>query len=286
MFRYYLMILGGVIILAAAVIRAGNDLVLAVSEPVILSLPEESEAVSWPAPALEVTPDLMIDLEPIEGLSASFTATGRKASESAEKPGKAAEGALPPATASSGAGEARSMDNLPMDPALDESSRAIEGPANAMGEKPLRLSIPKIRLNAPIVPSRLARARFSGEEFLQWMAPEYFAVGWHEGSALLGLPGNTVLSGHHNDHGEVFRFLEKLKEGDLIHVYSEEREYTYVIANRLILSEKYEKPEVRIENARWIEPSADERLTLITCWPYHTNTHRLILVASPLRSNP
>jgi LPXTG-site transpeptidase (sortase) family protein len=28
-------------------------------------------------------------------------------------------------------------------------------------------------------------------------------------------------------------------------------------------------------------PSTDERLTLITCWPYETNTHRLIIVALP-----
>ena len=38
---------------------------------------------------------------------------------------------------------------------------------------------------------------------------------------------------------------------------------------------------VRLANARWIQPSEDERLTLITCWPYESNTHRLIIVALP-----
>jgi sortase A len=40
--------------------------------------------------------------------------------------------------------------------------------------------------------------------------------------------------------------------------------------------------EVRIANAKWIQPTSDERLTLVTCWPYTNNTHRLIIVARPL----
>jgi sortase A len=50
----------------------------------------------------------------------------------------------------------------------------------------------------------------------------------------------------------------------------------------MILPEKYEQIEVRMNNAQWILPSVDERLTLISCWPYETNTHRLIVVARPL----
>jgi sortase A len=37
----------------------------------------------------------------------------------------------------------------------------------------------------------------------------------------------------------------------------------------------------RLANALWIMPSKDERLTLITCYPYDSNTHRLIIVARP-----
>ena len=50
----------------------------------------------------------------------------------------------------------------------------------------------------------------------------------------------------------------------------------------MILPEKYEQIEVRMNNAQWILPSVDERLTLISCWPYETNTHRVIVVARPL----
>lgn len=44
--------------------------------------------------------------------------------------------------------------------------------------------------------------------------------------------------------------------------------------------------ETRLENARWILPSEDERITLITCWPYFSNTHRLIIVARPVDTKP
>jgi sortase A len=50
----------------------------------------------------------------------------------------------------------------------------------------------------------------------------------------------------------------------------------------MIVPERSATPEERLDNARWILPSNDERLTLITCWPYDSNSHRLILVAAPL----
>ena len=50
----------------------------------------------------------------------------------------------------------------------------------------------------------------------------------------------------------------------------------------MILPEKFEQLDVRMKNAQWILPSVDERLTLISCWPYESNTHRLIVVARPL----
>ena len=34
--------------------------------------------------------------------------------------------------------------------------------------------------------------------------------------------------------------------------------------------------------ALWITPSTDVRLTLVSCWPYSSNTQRLIVIALPL----
>ncbi len=39
----------------------------------------------------------------------------------------------------------------------------------------------------------------------------------------------------------------------------------------------------RNENGRWIGQTTDERLTLVTCWPPTGNSHRVVVVAIPMR---
>lgn len=152
----------------------------------------------------------------------------------------------------------------------------------SLSATPLRLVIPDINLDAPILAVSPQLVNIGGINFQQWLSPDEFAVGWHESSAKLGEAGNTVLNGHHNIHGEVFRNLIDLSQNGLIMVYSDQHLFIYQVTNKMVLPEKYESLDVRVKNAQWILPSEDERLTLITCWPYESNTHRLIIVARPL----
>lgn len=147
---------------------------------------------------------------------------------------------------------------------------------------PTRIVISKIKLDAPVIVTDFNHTNIDGETFGQWQAPNEFAAGWHPDSALLGEAGNTVINGHHNAYGEVFGKLVDLNPGDIISVFAGEKEYKFIIANRMILPERYEDAATRLENARWLARSEDYRLTLVTCWPKETNTHRLILVARPL----
>ena len=62
--------------------------------------------------------------------------------------------------------------------------------------------------------------------------------------------------GQCNDGGDIFKFFH-------------------------LLEEKGMPEEVRRSNAQWIAPTDDERVTLVTCWPYTSNTHRLVIVAKP-----
>ena len=149
-------------------------------------------------------------------------------------------------------------------------------------ENPVRIAISSIDLDAPIVPAEIDFKNIAGKEYMQWFVPDEFASGWHSTSAKLGETGNTVLNGHHNTFGEVFKSLVDVNEGDIIEVDSETSRFSYQITNKMILPEKYEQLDVRMNNAQWILPSIDERLTLISCWPYESNTHRLIIVARPL----
>ena len=147
---------------------------------------------------------------------------------------------------------------------------------------PNRIVIPAIGLDAPIVLAKHTIVTYDGERFPLWEVPDLFAAGWATNSAPLGVVGNTVLFGHHNTEGQVFKYLERLERNDLIVVYSDEKEFTYIVMLKMILPERNEPMDVKFQNARWILPSADERLTLLTCWPYTSNTHRLILVALPI----
>lgn len=146
---------------------------------------------------------------------------------------------------------------------------------------PDRIVIEKIELDAPVKPADAINVSIDDQEVTQFLIPEEFAAGWHERSATLGLEGNTVISGHHNAYGKIFKNLVDLEVGDEVIMLSSGKEFFYVIVNKMILPEKDESLEFRLENARWILPSNDERLTLVTCWPADSNSHRLILVAIP-----
>jgi LPXTG-site transpeptidase (sortase) family protein len=163
----------------------------------------------------------------------------------------------------------------------DIADRIATLPAPDAPEIPQRLIIPAIELDAPILPAEAEVLALAGQSFQVWRAPDQFGAGWHVTSATLGVVGNTVLNGHHNVYGEVFKRLVDLNPGDVVVVESENASHSYVIVNRMILPEKYAPLTDRVANAQWILPSEDERLTLITCWPYESNTHRLILVARP-----
>ena len=145
-----------------------------------------------------------------------------------------------------------------------------------------RLVIPSIGVDAPIQPVGLIELEENGQKYSQWQVPGDYAIGWHSTSAWLGLPGNTVLNGHNNVHGAVFRDLVDVEFGDEIVVHEGKRTYRYQVAHRELLEENDQPLSVRLDNAKWMFPTADERLTLISCWPFVGNTHRVIVVATPV----
>jgi len=141
--------------------------------------------------------------------------------------------------------------------------------------------IPAIHLDSPIVPIGWYVIEEGGQQQSVWQVADD-VVGWHKTSAYPGHSGNVVLNGHHNIRGEVFRYLINLEARDPVVVYAEDQAYHYIVTEKHILREKGEPPKVRRQNAEWIGPTGDERLTMVTCWPYTNNTHRLVIVAKPV----
>jgi sortase A len=144
---------------------------------------------------------------------------------------------------------------------------------------PARIVIPAIGVDAPVVPVSWRTVEVDGQEQVAWEVPATYAAGWHETSAPLGVPGNTVLNGHNTTNGEVFRDLYALEAGDTIIAYSGDTPYTYTVTEVLLLPEAGQPLEVRLENARYILPTDDERLSLVTCHPYGSLRYRLIVIA-------
>jgi LPXTG-site transpeptidase (sortase) family protein len=148
---------------------------------------------------------------------------------------------------------------------------------------PDRIVIPKIGLDAPIVLSPQEWVQIEGKTYEQWQAPNTFAAGWQESSAMPGQMGNFILNGHHNIKGKVFGHLIDLNKGDVIAVFSGERMFGYYVSQVVLFEERDVSLAQREKNAVWIRPTADERLTLVTCWPPESNTHRLIIIALPAK---
>jgi len=146
---------------------------------------------------------------------------------------------------------------------------------------PVRIVIPKIGVDAPVAEVGWRVRVLNGVEKSEWeMLPD--AAGHHKNSARLGEQGNVVISGLHNVGSAVFRDLADLEEGDEVFVYGDDgRRFRYLVSQVLILLEVGIPEEERRAHAQYIGPTSEARLTLVSCWPYWTDTHRVVVIARP-----
>lgn len=158
----------------------------------------------------------------------------------------------------------------------------ISKPVNRVNTSPpVRLHIPSVNIDSKVVPVAWDMIpRPDGSTTAEWQVAD-FAVGHHKGSANPGETGNVVLSGHVDYKGEVFRNLHMVNKGDQVIVYTDLGQYLYVVDHAVIVKEDGAPEEQRRENAKYMDPTADPTLTMITCYPYGIDDHRLIVIAKP-----
>lgn len=145
---------------------------------------------------------------------------------------------------------------------------------------PTRLVIPKISLDIPVVTVGTKTTKVNGRAQTVW-ADVPNAGGFHETSAYPGNAGNTVINGHRDILGAVFRYLDRVEVGDEIALYVGDVPYSYRVAEILVVPEVFASAGQRAENLRLIGYMPEERLTLITCTPVALATHRLLVIARP-----
>ncbi|MBN1876493.1 MAG: sortase [Anaerolineae bacterium] len=93
----------------------------------------------------------------------------------------------------------------------------------------------------------------------------------HIGSANPGERGNCVISAHNDIYGEIFRDLPEVQVGQDIEIYTQSQVYRYVVQQTRII----EPTEVGVMSA-----TSSPVLTLISCYPYGVDTHRIVVIAT------
>jgi sortase A len=139
---------------------------------------------------------------------------------------------------------------------LMQSIANLPAPTPGVGQA-VRIEIPAIRIDAPVV---------QGDGWEQLKK----GVAQHVGSADPGQPGNVVLSAHNDVYGELFRNLDKLQPGDLVRLYTQQRQYVYLV-----------------DRTEFVAPTAVEvmasagapTVTLISCYPYLVDKRRIVVFA-------
>ncbi len=95
-------------------------------------------------------------------------------------------------------------------------------------------------------------------------------AGHHIGSANPGERGNCFISAHNDIFGEIFRDLGELELEDEVIVYAGDQPYRYIVKAKRIV----DPTDVNV-----MYPTTEPVLTLMTCYPYLIDTHRLVVIA-------
>ena len=163
-------------------------------------------------------------------------------------------------------------------------------PAAAVGYGPstiTRIVIPKIKVDRKVIEVGWTLEQLDGQQVAVWDVAKY-AVGHHEGTANPGQAGNIVLAGHSGGGAYPFNDLYYVAPGDTILLWSNGQQYKYTVSQHLVVDES--GPNVTLDqrraNAHYIEPTKNEVVTLVTCWPVtgpQKFTQRVIIRALPNR---
>ncbi len=163
-----------------------------------------------------------------------------------------------------------------------QANAAIENePEENKPPKPTHLRIPAVNIDTEIVQVGYEVQEVEGQRVREWEVASY-AAGHHKTSARPGEKGNMVITGHNDWEGEVFRTLEHIEIGNEVSVSTENGDYTYVVEEVHMRREIGVSMEERLATGQFLANMPDERLTLVTCWPYGINDHRVIVVAKPV----
>jgi len=124
-------------------------------------------------------------------------------------------------------------------------------------DQAVRIQIPAIQIDAPVV---------QGDGWEQLKK----GVAQHIGSANPGQDGNVVLSAHNDVYGELFRHLDKLAPGDQVILFTQQRQFVYIVDRTALV----EPTAVEVMSS-----TGNPSVTLISCYPYLIDKQRIVVFA-------
>ncbi|MGC0331758.1 sortase A [Streptomyces sp. SAI-170] len=133
------------------------------------------------------------------------------------------------------------------------------------------LTIPRLHLRVPVAEG-VRRADVLDRGY----------AGHYPGTQQPGQAGNFALAGHRNTHGEPFRHLDRVGEGDRVVVETALASYTYVVDRVLARTSPRDSGVLRPVPASLVHPGQGYRepgyyLTLTTCTPAYSSAYRLVV---------
>ena len=137
-----------------------------------------------------------------------------------------------------------------------QSLASIAIPTSAP-DQAIRIQIPALNMDAPIV---------QGDGWEQLKK----GVGQNISSVNPGQNGNIILSAHNDVYGELFRYLDRLAPGDQVVIYTQQRQYVYIIDRTAIV----EPTAVEV-----MASTGSPTITLISCYPYLVDKQRIVVFA-------
>lgn len=133
------------------------------------------------------------------------------------------------------------------------------------------LKIDKLGILAPVI------LNVDGSDKKIYLEELKRGVAHFENTALPGEGSNVFIFGHSSTavgigpYSKIFARLGELEKEDKIIVFYKDEKYTYSVFEKIVV----EKTELSV-----LEPTEEEQLTLMTCWPIGTSEKRLIIKAS------
>ncbi len=131
------------------------------------------------------------------------------------------------------------------------------------------ISIPRLAIsNAPVWTRGYTADQAGG---LTYDIVPFYGLTRFSYSAPFGTPGLTMVYGHDDIFGSIFRYLSNMKPNDRIAVATGGRHYTYVVRSVSVVSPT--------DVSMITSPRARPTLALISCTPYWVDTQRVVVIA-------